>query len=40
MNTLSRIVLLFETSGDFDDGKNQLRDGFSLLHNGYRSQSL
>ena len=26
MNTLSRIVLLFETSGDFDDGKNLLRD--------------
>ena len=26
MNTLSRIVLLSETSGDFDDGKNLLRD--------------
>ena len=26
MNTLSRIILLFETSGDFDDGKNLLRD--------------
>ena len=26
MNTLSHIVLLFETSGDFDDGKNLLRD--------------
>ena len=26
MNNLSRIVLLFETSGDFDDGKNLLHD--------------